>query len=148
MDLLVACIACNRHAKLSEPCCPFCGGALPRQAPRPRVVRRLTRAAIFFGGAVLSACSSPTEPTPAPEPPPVLDMTPMQPVSNEQPEPEALPPIEPIAVVTESPEDARAERAHAERRKRRRRRTRVQQQQRRYRHMPPYGAPPADFDVV
>ncbi len=147
MDLLVACKVCNRHAKLREPCCPFCGGALPRRAPRPRVVRKLTRAAIFFGGAVLSACSSPAEPTPAPGPPMVVDMTPMQPVVTESPEPEALPPIEPVAVVTESPEDARAERAHAERRKHRARTTQVQHHQVHDVAMP-YGAPPADFDVV
>lgn len=146
MSSLVPCHDCGRHAKLEEARCPFCGGTLPREVRRPRVVRKITRAVLFLGGATLAACST-SEPEPAPEPAAVIDMTPMQPVPIDvaSPEPPPLPPIEPVAVVAESPEEARAERAHAERRKRRRRGGPVPIGPS---CCPPYGAPPADLDIV
>lgn len=52
---LVSCTKCSRHARLGEPCCPFCGGALG--APPPRRSTKRSRAAILFGAALAtSAC--------------------------------------------------------------------------------------------
>jgi hypothetical protein len=63
---LIACPACARHVRASEPTCPFCATALPdsaRTAPRRRgPSERLSRAALYavgIGGiAVAAACSS------------------------------------------------------------------------------------------
>lgn len=58
MDSFVPCPSCTRHARATEPCCPFCGAVLPlslRQSV-PRVVeRRLGRAATLAFGAALAA---------------------------------------------------------------------------------------------
>lgn len=65
MSHLVPCAGCQRHVRVSDENCPFCGRALtPEQrnsAPPPLPGRRLGRAALFtFGATMLSAaaCSS------------------------------------------------------------------------------------------
>jgi hypothetical protein len=59
------CPSCARHARVSEPACPFCGGELGdafRSVPSPRApaVGRLSRAVLFALGAggltVATAC--------------------------------------------------------------------------------------------
>jgi hypothetical protein len=59
MNRLIACGACARHLRATEPACPFCGAALPELAPEAprRVPGRIGRAAILAFGATLSATS-------------------------------------------------------------------------------------------
>ena len=68
MRTLSPCPACQRHVRVTEEACPFCGAAIPRAAARgteavARLRGRPSRAAIFAAGATLaglSACSSST----------------------------------------------------------------------------------------
>lgn len=145
---LVPCSKCARHARADEAACPFCGGPLARSVRRPRIVAQVTRALIFYAGA-LGACA---EPPPPPAPPPaVAPLEPLEvliaPAATEQVELSA--PSQAVSVELEpEPRDrALAERRHAEARKRG---PRVIQ------HVvippwgnccPPYGAPPADTVV-
>ena len=52
------CTACDRHVRLEDERCPFCGdGAARAPGAIRRVSRRdFTRAAVFVGAAVLGAC--------------------------------------------------------------------------------------------
>ncbi|RZO61924.1 MAG: hypothetical protein EVA89_10390 [Sandaracinaceae bacterium] len=135
------CSRCDRHVRPDGPC-PFCGGAIsPGPERGPRVVRQVTRALLFYGGATLGACG-----TPPPEPPPpapTLEVA-MEPLETQPPE--AAPPRPPVSPpravdpgsVDESPSVSREERAHAESRKHsRQRRVHVD-----HSCCPPYGAPP------
>jgi hypothetical protein len=71
MVALRPCPVCARHARVSEPACPFCGRALDdafRSAKSAQVpaVGRLSRAALFAlgaGGLVASACGTSQPPT-------------------------------------------------------------------------------------
>lgn len=150
---LLPCLSCRRHARADEPACPFCGGALGAPSPIHQRVGRVTRAMILYGAVTLGGCGEAEQ---APPPPPAAMVeAPMQP-SEEPSTARALPPqpaAEPVAVVVEPPpleesaSERRAERAHAEGRK---------YPPRRVRRIPdrhinvamPYGAPPADFDLV
>ncbi len=61
MSHLVACSSCQRHVRITETFCPFCGDALPmslRGSEPPRTpTTRLGRAAIFAFGAALAAAT-------------------------------------------------------------------------------------------
>lgn len=61
MSTMSECPACHRHVRITDPQCPFCGSREerpPARKPRPRLPR-LSRAAIFFAGAVgTCACGS------------------------------------------------------------------------------------------
>jgi hypothetical protein len=78
---LCACPACDRHVRVSEAACPFCGSALSdafRTAPVPQPPGvRLTRAALFaFGAGSLGfapGCTSTTTPEPLYGAPPYTD---------------------------------------------------------------------------
>lgn len=50
------CVGCNRHVRVSEALCPFCGasGGIATTSP----VSRATRAALVFGATVLVAGAS------------------------------------------------------------------------------------------
>ncbi|MBW2463548.1 MAG: hypothetical protein JRH11_17995 [Deltaproteobacteria bacterium] len=71
---LLPCPGCDRHVRVAEPVCPFCGEAIPlamqNAGPAPVPGRRLGRAARFaFGAAVAGAvaftgCGDDTSPTP------------------------------------------------------------------------------------
>ena len=55
---LVACPSCHRHARLSEPRCPFCGSDLPTSPPPRRApAGKIGRAAIIAAstGVVVTA---------------------------------------------------------------------------------------------
>ena len=67
MSELVPCPACNRHLRISEQVCPFCGRQLSphsrTRAPAAPSLRRLSRSALFAAGATMmgaAACSSTT----------------------------------------------------------------------------------------
>lgn len=154
MDLH-ACQRCQRHARASEAQCPFCGGDLARSLRPVRRVAQLTRAAVFYAGA-LAACSEPnetTEPTEGAEPttlevadqeaPSPMPSTPE--ARDTEVEPAYTGPVTNIELAPEPEADRRAERRHAEARKRPPRPTSIPVP---IRIMPPYGAPPADFDWV
>jgi hypothetical protein len=75
-DPLLPCPGCARHARASEPACPFCGAALVfshrKQSPK---LRRLGRAAAWAFGASLSVAGCNREVLPGPTdaaPPPDL----------------------------------------------------------------------------
>lgn len=78
---LRACPGCDRHVRVSEAACPFCGSVLSdsfRAAPVPQPPRvRLTRAALFAFGAgslgLTPGCSSTTTPEPLYGAPPYTD---------------------------------------------------------------------------
>ena len=55
MNQLLPCPHCNRHHRVCEPVCPFCGGELPpcKAAPRASARGRLNRATLFAAGAAL-----------------------------------------------------------------------------------------------
>jgi hypothetical protein len=63
---LVACPWCSRHVRVSESCCPFCGGRLSemlRATPAPRAPTvRVSRAALYALGAttagLVAACTT------------------------------------------------------------------------------------------
>lgn len=59
MSHLIPCPDCGRHARASEPECPFCAAPLPLDSSPPLIPRRrLGRAAIFaFGGLALGAAA-------------------------------------------------------------------------------------------
>jgi hypothetical protein len=51
------CSECRRHVAIEERACPFCGAALAAAAPRPALLGRASRAAVFAGAALAStAC--------------------------------------------------------------------------------------------
>ena len=57
---LVPCVQCQRHVDVVGRACPFCAAPVVRPLPRPpRVVKTLTRAAIFYlGASVAAACGT------------------------------------------------------------------------------------------
>lgn len=56
MDRLVACGACARHLRATEPACPFCGAALTEIPPEPpHPAGRFGRAALLAFGATVAA---------------------------------------------------------------------------------------------
>jgi len=65
MSHLAPCPSCNRHVRVSDAACPFCGTAIVTAADvasRNGMRGRLGRAALFAAGATLmgmSACSDP-----------------------------------------------------------------------------------------
>ena len=64
--MLVLCSTCSRHVKTTP--CPFCGGE-STASTRPSTTRRLSRAQLIAGAALVSVaagCSS-DEPTPDPD---------------------------------------------------------------------------------
>lgn len=148
---LLPCLSCRRHARADEPACPFCGGALGAPSPIHQRVGRVTRAMILYGAVTLGGCGEADE---APPPPPAAVVeAPMQPSAVEMTPPPAAS-AEPVAVVVEPPPleenaaERRAERAHAEGRKYRPQRARHIPTDRHINVAMPYGAPPADFDLV
>jgi hypothetical protein len=56
MSDLRPCPQCRRHVRIAEPKCPFCAAELELAPARPLPVGRLTRAAVFAGAALASAC--------------------------------------------------------------------------------------------
>ncbi len=54
MNELAPCSACNRHGRISEGACPFCGAALSRVAAPPLPNRRMSRAALVAFGATVA----------------------------------------------------------------------------------------------
>jgi hypothetical protein len=64
MNELSPCTECNRHGRVSEGACPFCGATLSSVAAPPVPNRRMSRAALVaFGatvatGMVATGCSS------------------------------------------------------------------------------------------
>ncbi len=50
------CAGCNRHVRVTDPACPFCGDTQALATATP--VSRATRAALVFGATVLVAGSS------------------------------------------------------------------------------------------
>jgi hypothetical protein len=55
VNQLLPCPHCQRHHRVCEPTCPFCGGALPpcQAARQSRARGRLNRATLFAAGAAL-----------------------------------------------------------------------------------------------
>lgn len=114
MTQLAPCPDCKRHARVADPVCPFCGSpALRTPVPLPRRIGRLTRAAVYFAGAMsLASCSGeddngggadiyggppveepePVAVDPAPEPIQVQPDPPPEPI---QVQPDPPPPPEP-----------------------------------------------------
>jgi len=144
---LVPCRDCARHARTTEARCPFCGGRLGSSPRRPRIVATVTRAMIFYAGA-MTACAAE-----APPPEPSAEVSVGAPMHPSAPAGEPPEPREPAAVaigaveVDEDDAERRRERRHAEARKHP---PRVQHVRR---HppppcCPPYGAPAADFTIV
>ncbi len=86
MPHLSPCPGCQRHVRIDEHACPFCGGALPttfRGASPPTLpARDLTRAALFAFTAAIAGCDDPgstadiyggppaEQPAPPPQPQP------------------------------------------------------------------------------
>jgi hypothetical protein len=64
MTRLLPCPSCRRHVRSTETSCPFCAVALAfaEPPPLPSPVGRLTRAAVFAGAALASACGSSQKP--------------------------------------------------------------------------------------
>ncbi|HJL18388.1 MAG TPA: hypothetical protein RMH99_22180 [Sandaracinaceae bacterium LLY-WYZ-13_1] len=57
MTTLVPCSNCDRHVARDGAACPFCGASAQGSPTGPVLGRRqLTRAAVFFGAAVLTGC--------------------------------------------------------------------------------------------
>lgn len=78
MSSLAPCVSCQRHVRVTEPACPFCGAALPEDfAGRavPGTTARLSRAALvaFATLGAAAGCGSSQQPAPASPPasPPV-----------------------------------------------------------------------------
>lgn len=62
MTRLVPCSGCQRHVRLDEAACPFCGGSIDTAKARPEGVTGagLSRAAaLALGTALAAACSTP-----------------------------------------------------------------------------------------
>jgi len=142
---LLPCRDCDRHARAVEARCPFCGGRLRTTPRRPKVVASVTRALIFYAGA-MTACAGEAPPEPSAE---VAVGAPMQPTeaSGEPPEPGERDAVAVGAVEVDEDDAARRrERRHAEARKN------PPHVQRVVHHpppcCPPYGAPAADFTIV
>ncbi len=55
MDELIPCSECNRHGRVAEGACPFCGAALSNDGQVPMPGRRMSRAAIVAFGASVAA---------------------------------------------------------------------------------------------
>lgn len=67
MSRLLPCSSCDRHVRLGEASCPFCGAPVPTEAPAPRVpLARLGRAAtLAFATSVAAAgCGDTHSPQP------------------------------------------------------------------------------------
>jgi hypothetical protein len=63
-DRLVLCVACSRHMKASEACCPFCGGTIARVSTGEPFRRMAAAAAVAAGVTTLAAaCSTPSAST-------------------------------------------------------------------------------------
>jgi hypothetical protein len=60
---LRACPGCRRHVAVDETSCPFCALALPPESPRVLSPGRLSRAAVFAGAALVTACGGKPKPT-------------------------------------------------------------------------------------
>ncbi|MEZ4335618.1 MAG: hypothetical protein R3B82_03230 [Sandaracinaceae bacterium] len=143
--------ACARHVRLDAPRCPFCDARSRAVPKRPRIVAQVTRAMVFYAGA-MTACAEPAAPpeVTTPEPAEVIAMAPVE-SAPAAPEPEAREPAaQPVAVEPEAEPRAvaAAERRHAES---------LKHPPRVIQHVidpwrgggccPPYGAPPADTIV-
>lgn len=62
---LTPCVACRRHARSTDPACPFCGGALsPVRAFAEVDTRGLSRAAVIALAASLGLAACVSEDTP------------------------------------------------------------------------------------
>lgn len=62
------CPSCDRHVRVADARCPFCGAVVPAAvAPRSDAARPLSRAAVLFvGAAAAAACGGSTAPEPGP----------------------------------------------------------------------------------
>jgi len=56
MSDLRPCLQCRRHVRIDEHACPFCAALLAPSAPPTLPVGRLTRAAVFAGAVLATAC--------------------------------------------------------------------------------------------
>ncbi len=98
MTDLRPCPACRRHVAIAAPACPFCAVELaPSEAPH-MTLGRLSRAAVFAGATLATACGGKTKPADHATPPPSdagvaksADAAP-QPVPNNVPMPYGAPP--------------------------------------------------------
>jgi hypothetical protein len=80
VDQLIPCPSCNRHHRVSEAVCPFCGLTLPGRKTSPALTisrARMSRATLIAAGAAwlgAGACDSNISPPyGAPPPGPVQD---------------------------------------------------------------------------
>src|SRR5687768_14184117 len=116
---LVPCSCCDRHVRVADSLCPFCGAPLPdelRARPAPPVVSaRIGRAAVMaFGILAASGCgaadktpppATPPVVQPSPSPPgPIVQPTPVQPQPTPTPPPDE--PGEPVAAYGSPPAPA------------------------------------------
>jgi hypothetical protein len=65
MLALEPCPHCQRHVAITEAACPFCAGALPTMAPRTFGLRGMSRAAVFAGATLATACGGAKHPVEA-----------------------------------------------------------------------------------
>lgn len=91
---LVRCEGCGRHVRSEETRCPFCGGARNATVALEPVFRRVSRAAVFAGAAVVGGCWSSSKPA---EEPPAFRVTETPPDPTEE---KAPPPDEGTGTIT------------------------------------------------
>jgi hypothetical protein len=56
MSELSPCGECRRHVAVTDSACPFCGTAREVGAPSVKRLGRMSRAAVFAGAALATAC--------------------------------------------------------------------------------------------
>jgi hypothetical protein len=69
------CPACARHVRPADDACPFCGAAVPPATPRPQLVGKITRAAVFTALAGCWTNTTPAEQHTTPDPDHTTDHT-------------------------------------------------------------------------